>query len=119
LILVDGNQKWSNFLNFLRERSIQTPVVSAVLKDKPQVNDFTGLQVLEVVPKSKLLERLPIILREYFIAKYKVTLAESESDRRYCRIPTGMLMRIARFGQISIFAYLRKNCETLSQGRRV
>ncbi len=97
LIVIDGNKKWEEFLKVAKERNKNTGVVCIFSPDREQVCDLKGLKVLDTLPKMKLLERLPIILREYF--------SESEPEIEgphagpgadnplYCRIPTALLLR--------------------------
>ena len=93
LILIDGNQKWDNLIKVAKERNMNTAFVSIVTPEKEQICDLQGLRVLDVVPKAKLLERLPIILREYFFEKEGLDSSELGANPLYCRIPTTLLLR--------------------------
>jgi HD-GYP domain-containing protein (c-di-GMP phosphodiesterase class II) len=104
LVIIDGNDRWNNFLKVAKEKNKSTAFVCILNPEKEKLADLEGLKVLDELPKTKLLERLPVILREYFFEKEGVNFSDLVTDPLYCRIPTALLLR---FSPLKADIYLR------------
>ncbi|MEO5970774.1 MAG: HD domain-containing phosphohydrolase [Bdellovibrionia bacterium] len=93
LIIIDGNQKWTEFLKVAKEKIKDVVTVCILSPEKEQLADLQGLKVIDTLPKSKLLERLPIILQEYFSQKEGIDNQKLKDSPLYCRIATTILLR--------------------------
>jgi HD-GYP domain-containing protein (c-di-GMP phosphodiesterase class II) len=108
LIIVDSNQKWANFTKIARDTGTKIAFISIITPNKKQLCDLKNLKVLDVVPKEKLLERLPIILKEYFSNIGLDDETVGKDDSLYCRIATGLLLRYSPL-KTDIYIRLSKN----------
>jgi len=93
LVVIDGNKKWENFIKVAKEKNKDLAFICILTPEKQQLCNLEGLKVLDVIPKVKLLECLPIILREYFFEKDGIDPSQLRSNPLYCRIPTALLLR--------------------------
>lgn len=97
LVIFDGDMEWPDFTDFLREKKVAVSLVSLLLKEKRPIGNFAGMNILDMIPKPKLLERLPIVLHQYMKEhpdRAKTTLEQGPLDLLHCRIPTRLLLKV-------------------------
>ncbi len=96
LILIDADQKWESFIHSLRESKAKATFVLLTTKGKRPRCDVTGFNVLDSIPKDKILERIPVVLQQYLEQNPEKETAIQEPDQKesnYCRLHTALLLR--------------------------